>query len=104
MREILYNPDGTLHSDTGFDREERIQHCVSSMRQTAHKILSETDYYTVRLLEQDTPIPQDILDHRERIRRLTNQVEATIEDWSQQKLEMFNPEDPDNWEMVLGIE
>jgi hypothetical protein len=68
--------------DTSPTLSEAKEQKVDQIKKRANSALSETDWYVVRKQETGEPIPQDVVDHRSKVRSLSDQFESEVTDLS----------------------
>jgi hypothetical protein len=51
---------------------------IDQIKKRANGVLSETDWYVVRKQETGEPIPQSVIDHRAKVRSLSEQFESDV--------------------------
>lgn len=51
---------------------------ITQIKEQANSILSETDWYVVRKQETGEPIPQSVIDHRAKVRSLSDEFESDV--------------------------
>jgi len=51
---------------------------IDAIKQRANSVLSETDWYLIRKQETGESIPQSVIDHRGKVRSLSDQFEAEV--------------------------
>lgn len=62
-------PEGVAYETIEFEpQEETIEIDNAFLKQQAHELLKATDWYVVRFAETGKPIPQEVIEERQRIR------------------------------------
>jgi len=51
---------------------------IDAIKERAYSVLSETDWFIIRKQETGKPIPQSVIDHRSKVRSLSDQFEADV--------------------------
>lgn len=65
--------------DNPKDHAQLVEQWVSQVKQTAGSLLSQTDWYVIRLSDSAKPIPTSVQLERSEIRRFSDEKEAAIE-------------------------
>ena len=65
--------------DNPKDHTQLVEQWVGQVKQTAGSMLSQTDWYVIRLSDSARPIPISVQQERSDIRRFSNEKEAAIE-------------------------
>ncbi len=65
--------------DNPKDHAQLVEQWVSQVKQTAGSLLSQTDWYVIRLSDSAKPVPNSVQLERSEIRRFSDEKEAAIE-------------------------
>ena len=65
--------------DNPKDHTQLVEQWVSQVKQTAGSMLSQTDWYVIRLSDSAKPVPTSVQLERSEIRRFSDEKEAAIE-------------------------
>ena len=65
--------------DNPKDHTQLVEQWVSQVKQTAGSLLSQTDWYVIRLSDSAKPVPTSVQLERSEIRRFSDEKEAAIE-------------------------
>ena len=65
--------------DNPKDHAQLVEQWVSQVKQTAGSMLSQTDWYVIRLSDSAKPVPTSVQLERSEIRRFSDEKEAAIE-------------------------
>ena len=65
--------------DNPKDHAQLVEQWVSQVKQTAGSLLSQTDWYVIRLSDSAKPVPTSVQLERSEIRRFSDEKEAAIE-------------------------